>query len=90
MDSGQTPSLVATSAARALRKLDEITQRRIARTIDCLAFQPRPHGSQKLKGENDLYRIRAADYRVIYTIRDEQLIVLVIAIGHRSDIYRHT
>ena len=52
-----------------------------------LADNPRPPGSIKLKGE-DSYRIRVGDYRIIYTIQDDRLIVLVIEVGHRRDIYR--
>jgi mRNA interferase RelE/StbE len=79
---------IAASAARALRKLDHQAQRRISHAIDSLALTPRPHGSQKLTGEDDLYRVRIGDYRIIYAIRDRQLIVLVVAVGHRRDVYR--
>jgi mRNA interferase RelE/StbE len=58
------------------------------RAIDALRLEPRPHGSKKLVGEDNLYRIRTGDYRIIYQVRDKQLIILVIAIGNRRDIYR--
>ena len=47
-----------------------------------------PRGSIKLQGEDDLYRIRVGDYRVIYTVKDEELIVLVLRVGHRREVYR--
>lgn len=53
-----------------------------------LANNPRPHGSQKLKGSINEYRIRVGNYRVIYTIADEVLIITVIKIAHRKDVYR--
>ncbi|MBA3343185.1 MAG: type II toxin-antitoxin system RelE/ParE family toxin [Gemmatimonadaceae bacterium] len=79
---------LSASAARAFRKLDGATQLRLARQIDSLALNPRPHGTRKLEGERDLYRLRAGDYRIIYTVKDRLLVILVIAIGHRRDIYR--
>ena len=79
---------LTSSAARALRKLDRPVQVRIARAIDSLAIDPRPNGTIKLSAEDDIYRIRSGDYRIIYSIADRRLTVLVIGIGHRRDIYR--
>ena len=76
------------SAARALAELPRPAQRRIARKIDALAEDPRPRRAQKLKGADDLYRIRPADYRVIYQIRDDVLLILVVRVGHRREVYR--
>jgi mRNA interferase RelE/StbE len=56
--------------------------------MDKLAQDPRPPGAKKLHGEPGLFRVRAGDYRVIYTVRDKVLLVLVLAIGHRRDVYR--
>jgi len=53
-----------------------------------LAANPRPHGSKKLKGPFERYRLRQGDYRVLYEIRHEVLIVSVIHVGHRKDVYR--
>lgn len=64
-------------------------QARIARRIDNLATDPRPQGCEKITGSDDLYRIRVGDYRVVYQVRDERLLILVILIGHRRDIYRY-
>lgn len=79
---------LSASAARSLRKLDETTRRRIASKIDALAIDPRPPGAVKLSGTDNIYRMRFRDYRILYTIEDRKLIVLVVAIGHRRDVYR--
>jgi mRNA interferase RelE/StbE len=76
------------SARKALRGLPSGDQRRIVAKIDALATEPRPHGSTRLKGPEDFLRIRAGDYRVIYQIEDDILIVLVVRIAHRREAYR--
>ena len=53
-----------------------------------LADNPRPRGVEKLEGRENRYRIRVGDYRVIYEIHDEVLLVLVVRIGHRREVYR--
>ena len=75
------------SAVRALAKLDHAVQRRIARRIDRLAVDPRS-GAVKLRGADDVWRVRVGDYRVLYSIEDKRLVILVIKIGHRRDVYR--
>ncbi len=75
------------SAARSLEKLDRTVQRRIARRIDRLAVDPRAD-AMKLRETDDVWRARAGDYRVLYSIEDERLLVLVIKVGHRRDVYR--
>ncbi len=79
---------IATPAVKTLRNLPRPDQRRIAARIDALAENPRPPGVEKLEGADDLYRIRAGDYRIVYRIEDERLLVLVIRIGHRREVYR--
>jgi mRNA interferase RelE/StbE len=63
-------------------------QVRIAAKIDSLAHDPRPRGVEKLSGEENLYRVRVGNYRIIYQLQDAQLIVLVVKVGHRRDVYR--
>jgi mRNA interferase RelE/StbE len=75
------------SAARALAKLDRAVQRRIARRVDRLAADPRAD-AVKLRGADDVWRARVGDYRILYSIEDEHLVVLVIKLGHRRDVYR--
>lgn len=80
--------IVQPSAARELRKLPKEVQRRIGKKIDELAGNPRPPDAKALEGGKGFFRVRAGDYRIIYTVKDRALIVLVVRIGHRSDIYR--
>ncbi len=79
---------IAPSAVRQLRKLDRSTQRRLQAAIELLAGQPRPIGAKKLVGGDGEWRVRTGDYRIAYEIHDEVLLVLVVAVGHRRDIYR--
>ena len=76
------------SAQRELTALPEDVQRRIANRIDGLREDPRPPGVKQLQGEDRLYRLRVGDYRVIYSIDGRRLVVLVIRIGHRGEVYR--
>ncbi len=78
----------APSAARQLRKLDHTARRRVQAAVELLADQPRPPGAKKLVGGDGEWRVRTGDYRIVYEIHDQVLVVLVIAIGHRRDIYR--
>ena len=80
--------LLAPPAERQLKTLAEPTQKRIVKRIKSLRDNPRPHGVKKMAGEDDLYRIREGDYRIISTIGDKALIVLVVKIGDRNKIYR--
>jgi len=75
------------SAQKDLAKIPLQHQNRIITAIQLLAKNPRPAGSKKLSGR-DAWRIRIGTYRVIYEILDDRLIILVVVIGHRKDIYR--
>ena len=78
------------AALKFLRKLrDEKLSQRIIREIETLQENPRPSGCTKLTGR-PYWRIRVGDYRVLYRIQDEVLIVTVIEIGHRREIYRQS
>jgi mRNA interferase RelE/StbE len=79
---------VKPSVERDLAGLEKRDRLRVARKIDALAEYPRPAGVEKLSGEDDLWRVRAGDYRIIYAIRDDVLLVLVVRVGHRRDVYR--
>ncbi len=77
------------AALRQFKKLDRNTRRRIGRRIDALAENPRPDGVVKLTDVSPpLYRIREGDNRIVYVVEDGRLLVLVVRIAHRSDIYR--
>ena len=75
------------SAQKQLAKVDRQDQPRIITAIRELAQNPRPLGSKKLSGR-DAWRIRVGAYRAIYEVHDDRLLVLVITIGHRKDVYR--
>lgn len=79
--------LIERAAQKQLARLPRDQRERTASAIRALGDDPRPHGSKKLK-DRDGWRIRVGEYRVIYRIQDERLIVLVIVIGHRRDVYR--
>jgi mRNA interferase RelE/StbE len=77
----------APAALRHLRKLPAGVAQRILPAIDQLREDPRPPGVKAMVGRRGYYRIRAGDYRVIYTVRDAELLVMVVEIGHRREVY---
>jgi mRNA interferase RelE/StbE len=79
---------LAPAAARDLARLDRRMQRRVATAIDRLAREPRPAGSTKLRGSDDIWWVRVGKYRVLYQVTDAMLLILVLRIGHRSNAYR--
>ena len=79
---------VAPAALRQLRKLHPTARRRIQAAVELLADEPRPSGAKKLVGGDGEWRVRTGDFRIIYEIHDDVLLVLVIAVGHRRDIYQ--
>ena len=79
---------VSRPAERRIRALDPQVRARVEKTIDRLAATPRPPGCEKMHGHANLYRVRTGDWRVIYEIRDKLLLVLVVSVGHRRDVYR--
>ena len=79
---------VTPRARRDMLKLPGHVSRRVEDAISALAHDPRPAGARKLTGQGDLYRVRVGDFRVIYAIQDDVLLVLVVKVGHRRDVYR--
>ncbi|MFT4397922.1 type II toxin-antitoxin system RelE family toxin [Gordonia lacunae] len=79
---------ITTSAAKSLMKLPRVEQKRIRSAIEALTADPRPHGVTKLSGTSDSYRVRVGNYRIVYTIDDGELIIVVVRVGHRKEIYR--
>ena len=80
---------VKRSAAKALKKIPKADRKRIADKIDSLAESlPMPE-TTKMKGNNPFHKIRVGDYRIVYEIQEEILVILVVKIGHRKDIYRN-
>jgi len=80
--------LLAPPAERQLKALTASTQKRIVKRLKSLHHDPRPQGVKKLAGEDALYRIREGSYRIIYKVQDKELIVLVVKIGDRKEVYR--
>ncbi len=74
----------------AQKELDRLPKKEIARIVEAtqrLAEDPRPHGSKKLVGEENLYRIRVGKYRAVYAIFDDKLVVLIVRVRHRKNAY---
>ena len=79
---------VKPKAEKAIGKIPNPHRRRIAKAIDALARDPRPTGCTKLIGSDDAYRVRVGDYRIVYQIAGRVLIVYIIRVAHRKDVYR--
>lgn len=78
----------APAAARQIKKLPAVIQKRIIRLLEKLETNPRPSGANKLADKENLYRLPAGDYRIIYQIQDKVLLILVVKVGHRREVYR--
>lgn len=76
------------AAARQLRKLDPPARRRVQAAIELLAVDPRPPSATRLVGGAGEWRVRTGDYRVVYEIHDQRLLILVLNVGHRREIHR--
>lgn len=76
------------AAVRALRKIDRQDARRIQGAIALLAQDPRPPGAKALRGRPAL-RVRVGDHRIVYAVHDDVLLVVVVTLGHRRDVYSH-
>jgi mRNA interferase RelE/StbE len=80
--------VVQPRARRAFLALDKPVRKRVSAAIDALATDPRPQGAKALTGMTGVLRVRVGDYRIVYEVQDDQLVVLVIDVGHRREIYR--
>ena len=76
------------SAVRELRRLDRQVVPRIIAAVEDLATTPYPYGVRKLHGGEHTYRIRVGDYRVIYEVFEDRLVVQIVRVRHRKDAYR--
>ncbi len=84
---GKYNVFIKSSAVRNLEKIPKKIAQQIVKRINSLAQDPRPHGNEKLSGE-EKYRVRQGDYRIVYGIDDDRQIVEVVKIGHRREVYR--
>ena len=76
------------SALKEFRRLPSSVQRKIFRAIEALAENPYPHGVVKLRGATRSYRLRVGDYRVVYTVESALLLIEIVRIRRRRDVYR--
>lgn len=79
---------VKRGARKALLALPQAYRVRIGEAIEALAHDPRKAGTRKLEGSERLYRLRVGDYRIVYEIRDDCLVVIVVKVRHRREVYR--
>jgi mRNA interferase RelE/StbE len=76
------------TAEKQLRRIAKRDRNRLVEAIHGLAGRPRPRGARKLQGYDDVYRIRVGQYRVVYEILEDRVIVIVLKVSHRKDIYK--
>ena len=80
---------IAAAPSQFMEKLrDQTLARRLIHAMRCLGENPRPPGAVKLAGPDNFWRVRVGDYRIVYLIQDAVLLVLVVKVGHRREIYR--
>ena len=76
------------TAEKQLRRVAKRARSRLLDAIEALGTKPRPQGARKLQGYEDIYRIRVGQYRVVHEVIDDRVLVIVLKLGHRKDIYR--
>ena len=79
---------ISRTAEKQLRRLPRTERVRVVRTILALAEDPLPRGTRKLSGYDDVFRVRTGQYRILYSVSERKLIVVVLKVGHRRDVYR--
>jgi mRNA interferase RelE/StbE len=79
---------ISATAERQVRALLRTDQVRVLRVIQGLAVNPRPPGCRKLSGQDDVFRVRVGRYRVLYAIENRRLVIIVLKVGDRKDVYR--
>lgn len=79
---------IARRAVKAIERLERKDQQRVRAAIELLAEQPRPPGCVALTGEDGVYRVRVGSFRILYEVVDDELVVLVVRVGHRRSVHR--
>ena len=79
---------ISRTAEKQLRRLPRADQVRVVRTIRVLADDPLPRGARKLSGYDDVFRVRTGQYRILYSVSERKLVIVVLKVGHRRDVYR--
>jgi mRNA interferase RelE/StbE len=78
---------IPNSVVKEIKKIPERDRKRIVKAIEDLSREPLPHDTKKLKGF-EFYRIRVGDYRIIYSVENSKLVILIIKVAHRREVYR--
>ena len=79
---------IARRAVKAIAQLQRADQQQVRAAIDLLADEPRPPGCVALVGEESVYRVRVGDYRIVYEVLDDRLVIHVVRVAHRREAYR--
>ena len=79
---------ISRTAEKQLPGLPRADRIRVVRTMQALADDPFPRGSRKLSGYDDVFRVRTGRYRILYSVSERRLVIVVLKVGHRRDIYR--
>ena len=79
---------IGKTATKQLKKINIKDRTRLTKKILSLADNPHPHGSIKMKGDSSAYRVRVGNYRIIYDVIEREIVILVLKIGHRKEVYR--
>ena len=77
------------SVEKDLRKLPKNVLPRVVNRIQKLSNEPIPSGASKLKGTNNIYRLRQGDYRIVYSLEKNELLILIVKVAHRKDVYQN-
>ncbi|MGA8753074.1 type II toxin-antitoxin system RelE family toxin [Candidatus Deferrimicrobium sp.] len=80
--------LIKPSAAKEIELAPKKDRLRIIKRIQDLSSDPRPPGCEKLSGHDDKYRVRQGTYRIVYSVSDAGLVICVVKVGHRKEVYR--
>ena len=80
--------IIVGAVHKQLKRINREDKKRILDKIQSLANNPRPHGFKELKGSENLFRVRTGDYRIIYEIQDKMLLITILKVGNRREIYR--
>ena len=79
---------ISRTAEKQLRRLPRADRIRVVRTMRALADDPFPRGSRRLSGYDDVFRVRTGRYRILYSVSERRLVIVVLKVGHRRDVYR--
>ncbi len=80
---------VKKNVLKAIARLDSGVQRQIAEVLKNLVSHPYPSGSRKIQGRADTWRVRVGKFRVVYEVHDERLVICVVRVAHRKDVYKN-